>query len=47
MRTLFDDLPLDCSMDHDWRNSVTTWPGETIERLTVTCTRCGEVRGRC
>jgi hypothetical protein len=49
---LFDDLvdeprPHDCARDgHAWIRTVTTWPGETIERLTWTCTTCGHVRGR-
>jgi hypothetical protein len=30
----------------DERRSVTTWPGEDFERLTMTCEACGRVRGR-
>lgn len=26
--------------------TVTVWPGETCERLTMTCSSCGFVRGR-
>ncbi len=26
--------------------SVTIWPGEDFERLTMTCQSCGRVRGR-
>jgi hypothetical protein len=50
--SLFDDLPPaipDCATTnegHAWKDTVTTWPGETFERLTRTCTRCGQVRGR-
>ena len=48
--TLFEDLPApepDCSEAHDWRKTVTDWGEPWGERLTETCQRCGEVRGRC
>lgn len=38
----------DCAQDgHLFEETVTTWPGEVVERLTWTCATCGEVRGRC
>jgi hypothetical protein len=48
--SLFDDLPappVTCDQAHAWVKTVTIWPGETWERLTWTCTRCGVIRGRC
>jgi hypothetical protein len=46
--TLFEDLPpsADCAIAHDFVKLITTWPGENFERMTWTCTRCGEIRGR-
>jgi hypothetical protein len=44
---LFEEPEPDCTVAHDWQPTVTTWLGETIERLTWTCRRCGEIRGRC
>lgn len=29
------------------KKTYTIWPGETFERMTWTCERCGRVRGRC
>lgn len=28
------------------KRTTTVWPGETFERLTMTCEDCGRVRGR-
>ena len=28
------------------KRSLTVWPGETCERLTMTCEFCGRYRGR-
>lgn len=47
--SLFEDMPAppaDCAIAHDWTKTVTVWAGESIERLTWTCGRCGQVRGR-
>ncbi|HVL65752.1 MAG TPA: hypothetical protein VM364_00690 [Vicinamibacterales bacterium] len=44
---LFESAEADCVTQHDFQPTQTVWPGETFERMTWTCTRCGEVRGRC
>lgn len=52
-RSLFDLLdeedarsnPQQCEHRQE-RRSVTVWPGEVKERLTMTCTLCERVRGR-
>ena len=31
---------------HQMRATITIWPGETCQRNTWTCDRCGEIRGR-
>jgi hypothetical protein len=28
------------------KRTLTIWPGETFERMTMTCELCGKVRGR-
>ncbi len=49
--TLFGDAPApprDCARaGHLYTETMTTWPDETFERMTWTCTACGDVRGRC
>jgi hypothetical protein len=42
---LFDDEPC-ADRGHTFVKTITIWPGEDFPRLTITCTRCGEVRGR-
>lgn len=44
---LFESAEEDCVKRHDFQPTLTTWPGEKFVRMTWTCTRCGEVRGRC
>jgi hypothetical protein len=34
-----------CTHQHE-RRSLTVWPGQTCERMTMTCETCGQVRGR-
>lgn len=46
MLPLFDDVEDCASRGHQWVKTTTQWPGEDVVRLTITCTRCGEVRGR-
>jgi hypothetical protein len=45
MLPLFDDEACE-TRGHQWVKTTTQWPGETFERLTWTCSRCKEVRGR-
>jgi hypothetical protein len=38
---------LECrGAEHGWDKTETVWPGEGFVRLTLTCRRCGEIRGR-
>jgi hypothetical protein len=47
MLPLFDDADPDpCAKGHAWTKTLTQWPGEAFVRLTWTCSRCKEVRGR-
>lgn len=38
--------PVKDAHEHTWIKTTTVWPGESIERLTWTCSGCGRVRGR-
>ena len=45
-RSKEEERPIEECRHLEEDKTLTVWPGETEERMTYTCRRCGHIRGR-